>query len=134
VLVDIDHFQAYNDAYGHPAGDRALQLVARALLQQARRAGELVARVGGEEFAILLSGAELAGAEALAARVREALVEAAVPHAASPTASILTASLGVAALVPRKEIALGELFAAADAALYRAKTEGRDRVVAALAG
>jgi diguanylate cyclase (GGDEF)-like protein len=122
LMIDIDHFKALNDAQGHQAGDDCLRRVASLCSGTLRRSGDCFARYGGEEFAAILFNLDLAGAEALASRVREA-VEA---------ENEVTISLGVAATVPRATgDALG-LVAQADAALYRAKTGGRNRVVAAV--
>lgn len=130
LMMDIDFFKRYNDHYGHPAGDVCLQRVAAVLDAHARRPADLVARVGGEEFAVLLPGAGTAAAVQLAERMRQAVAAAEIPHAASGAAGHVTASFGVASLVPDGGQPPQALLAAADAALYRAKEEGRNRVVA----
>jgi diguanylate cyclase (GGDEF)-like protein len=131
LVVDIDHFKLYNDLLGHPQGDRALQAVAAVLKQQARRPGELVARLGGEEFALLLPHANARTATAVAERCQQAMATLALPHAASPTAAHLTVSIGAAWLYPQvREDALA-LTQRADMALYAAKAAGRARSVAA---
>jgi len=132
VLADIDRFKAYNDALGHPAGDAGIRRVARALAAVACRAGDLVARYGGEEFAILLPGLDAEQAAERAEAMRAAIGALALAHPRSPTRR-MTASFGVAAAVPRAALAPERLVAAADAALYRAKEAGRDRVVRARA-
>ncbi len=131
VLLDVDHFKRYNDHYGHPAGDACLRAVAAALGSLARRPGDLAARVGGEEFALLLPDTTPEGARELAEAVRQAIGQLALPHAASLTADHVTASLGVAGCVPRpcaREEAEQALMKRADEALYDAKAAGRDRV------
>jgi diguanylate cyclase (GGDEF)-like protein len=130
LIVDIDHFKAYNDHYGHPAGDACLRRVASLLRECAGRPSDLVARLGGEEFGVLLP--HHPGAEALhvAGRCAQTVEAVAIPHAASPVASHVTVSVGVAQLsdsAPQP----AALLAAADAALYRAKRDGRGRVVLA---
>ena len=136
LMVDIDHFKRYNDRYGHPAGDAALQRVATLLRQQARRPDELVARYGGEEFALLLPHSDEAEALNLAERCLAALTAAAIEHADSATAGYVTLSIGVAvydvqAQLRREDSAA--FVARADAALYAAKQRGRARVVASAA-
>lgn len=125
VALDLDHFKAYNDAYGHPAGDRVLRRVAAAAQAALRDSGDRLARVGGEEFAVVLPGADLATARAVAERMRAAVQALAIPHEAAPSGR-LSISLGVVAAEA------GELFDTvlqhADDALYRAKHAGRDRV------
>jgi diguanylate cyclase (GGDEF)-like protein len=126
IIFDIDHFKEYNDRFGHPAGDLRLISVARTIADAARRTGDLAARYGGEEFAILLPGTPLAGAMAIAESVRMSVRE-------SPDVEFrLTVSAGCATAFPYSdalESARPEtLVAAADAALYIAKTTGRDRV------
>ena len=131
LLVDIDCFKSYNDSLGHLEGDRCLQRVGELLLRGAGRAGDLVARYGGEEFAILLPNTGAEAAAAYAERLRARLEACAVPHPASGVSSFVTASVGVASRVPGRGASPLELIAAADEALYRAKREGRNRVVGA---
>ena len=125
ILVDVDHFKQYNDHYGHPAGDKALQVVADALRQLARRPGDLAARIGGEEFALLFEETDMAMAVSVANAAREALRRAAVAHP-STSAGILTLSCGVTQL--RSGDTPHQFYQRADEALYRAKQAGRDRV------
>jgi diguanylate cyclase (GGDEF)-like protein len=127
LLIDIDHFKLYNDHLGHPQGDRALQAVAAVLAQQARRPGELVARIGGEEFALLLPHADAATAQAVAARCRDAMATLALAHAHSPTAPHVTLSLGGAVLRLADREDGDSLLRRADSALYAAKAAGRAR-------
>ena len=132
LMIDVDFFKAYNDHYGHIAGDRCLQRVAQALASAVQRAGELAARYGGEEFAVLLPDSDELRAVAVAHRLREAVRELALEHQASPCGAQVTISVGVACVRPADgqplEHAQTTLFQQADEALYRAKQAGRDRV------
>lgn len=130
ILCDIDHFKAYNDRYGHPAGDRCLQAVSAVLAAIIRRPADLVARYGGEEFAIILPRTDRNGALHIAELLRQTLQARALPHAASPTASQVTLSCGLASWVPSDQLMMEDLINAADEALYQAKAMGRDRLVA----
>ncbi|WP_208277666.1 diguanylate cyclase domain-containing protein [Massilia oculi] len=127
ILADVDHFKAYNDHYGHQAGDACLVQVAAALRRGAGRTHDLVTRYGGEEFAILLPQLDALGAEGVAHRLLEELAQLGLPHAASPTAPHLTMSLGLSSLVPRDAQGADVLVASADALLYQAKADGRNQ-------
>lgn len=127
LMVDIDHFKLYNDHYGHPAGDATLVQVARAMRNAAGRSQDLVARYGGEEFAILLPQLEEQGATGVARRLMHELEMLDIPHAASPTSQRLTVSIGIAAMVPGEHSQPGDLVQVADALLYQAKADGRNR-------
>lgn len=139
LMVDVDFFKAFNDHYGHVAGDRCLQGVAAALSGTMGRAGDLVARYGGEEFAVLLPGASAEQACAVAERLCAAVRALAVVHAGGGDSGMLSISVGVASVLPAEpgpgpERATGvdaayALFQQADAALYRAKQVGRDQWV-----
>ncbi len=126
LMIDIDHFKRYNDHYGHLAGDDCLRRVSAALNRCVRRAGELLARFGGEEFVMLLPGADAVQARETAQRCLEQLEQEALSHAASPTAPRVTLSIGVAAIKPDARGSALKLINAADAAMYRAKTNGRN--------
>ena len=121
VLLDVDHFKAYNDHYGHPQGDSCLRQVADTLQSCINRPGDLVGRYGGEEFLIILPDTDEAGARTLVERIRRALHELAIPHRASATSEILTVSMGVAITRVRVGMESRELLNRVDAALYRAK-------------
>ncbi|MDP2369265.1 diguanylate cyclase domain-containing protein [Rhodoferax sp.] len=127
LMVDIDHFKRYNDHYGHPAGDEALRRVAHALSACVRRAGEMVARYGGEEFVLLLPGADAAHAIVTAQKCMDSIRSEAIAHVASLTTQFLTCSIGVATTRPDSGHAADTLVNAADAAMSRAKSNGRAR-------
>jgi diguanylate cyclase (GGDEF)-like protein len=131
LVADVDHFKPYNDARGHIAGDRCLQQVASVLLAAAQRASDLVARFGGEEFAVVLASTGSEAAAQIAEQMRVGLEKLAIPHPSSPVAAHVTISLGVASAEAHADGSPAELLAAADRALYRAKHEGRNRVVVA---
>lgn len=128
VMADVDGFKLYNDALGHPAGDRCLAAVAEVFLQSLGRAGDLAARYGGEEFVVLIPAADHATALAVAEELRAACEALALVHPASPVGPVVTLSLGVASCIPSDQTSAAALVAQADAALYRAKQEGRNRV------
>ena len=127
IILDVDHFKLYNDFYGHPAGDACLRTIASAAASVIKRPGDLLARYGGEEFAIILPATPADGAFQIAEQVRRAIAEHALPHDASPFSHV-TVSAGVACLLPDESSAMEQLTARADAALYRAKRGGRNRV------
>ena len=128
VMADVDAFKAFNDALGHPQGDRCLAAIAEVFLRSTRRAGDLAARYGGEEFAVLLPGLEWSSAEVFAEELRHAVESLAIPHPASPTGPVVTVSLGVAVCLPSPGLQASSLVDDADAALYRAKKAGRNRI------
>ncbi len=131
LMIDVDHFKAYNDQYGHPDGDVALQAVARCIQANLRRPGDLAARYGGEEFCVVLPGSDLGSANVVAETIRHAIQALDIPHARSD-AAVLTVSIGAASGTPAAagELRTATLTKAADAQLYRAKTSGRNRTVA----
>lgn len=129
ILCDIDHFKPYNDCYGHLAGDQCLIRVARAMDEAVGHMGGLLARNGGEEFAVVLPGLDTAAAASVAEQMRARVAALAIPHRGSNTAPHVTISLGVASLVPAPDIAPDSLFREADRLLYQAKRSGRNRVV-----
>jgi diguanylate cyclase (GGDEF)-like protein len=128
LLIDVDHFKRFNDAFGHQEGDACLRMIAETVSRFIRRPGDLLARYGGEEFAVLLPDTDLAGASSLAETMRSAVQDAA--EAFCPPGHAVTISIGVAAEVPQGEDVPGcSLVSAADRALYRAKAAGRNTVV-----
>jgi len=128
IMIDIDHFKAYNDGYGHLEGDACLQRISEVLKVGTRRSGEVVARFGGEEFVVILPNISLDEAEKYGGWICDQVRSLELPHKFSNTADIVTISVGVASCVPdpcRAPIALIEQ---ADQALYRAKAAGRNRL------
>ncbi|MEQ1505724.1 MAG: diguanylate cyclase [Myxococcota bacterium] len=128
IMVDVDYFKNYNDAYGHPAGDECLRTIARLLRDSARRPRDLVGRYGGEEFVVLMPDTPESGARHVGAELRATIAAAAIPHCASGVAPHVTISVGVASAVSSDAIDARGLVEAADKALYTAKQLGRDRV------
>jgi len=128
AMLDIDAFKQYNDCYGHPAGDRALRAVARVAYGAMRRPGDLAARYGGEELVLLMPATDAPTARRIVDELRQAIVALAIAHDASSVLPLLTVSMGGATLAPGTGELQFELFEAADAALYRAKQAGRNRV------
>ncbi len=129
LMLDVDHFKAYNDQYGHPAGDACLTQVAQTVKSTLQRPGDTTARYGGEEFAVILAETDGQGAACVAERIRANVEALAIPHAQSSTGPYVTVSLGVAALEATQERQCEELITQADAALYEAKGKGRNGVV-----
>lgn len=134
VMVDVDYFKRYNDRYGHQAGDRCLQVVARTLTQTLRRPYDSVGRYGGEEFACLLPNTPLEAAVSIADRMEESVRGLKLEHLDSSCAGVVTVSVGVATLIPVADVEPYALVDAADRQLYEAKRAGRGRVVSAIRG
>ena len=127
VLFDIDHFKAFNDAFGHPAGDDALRKIAEAIGSVANRPTDAVCRVGGEEFAIVLGETDPSGAMTVAERIRAAVMRLRIQQ--DPEYSkTLTVSVGTATAGPAAVLSAAELYLRADKALYKAKRLGRNRI------
>jgi diguanylate cyclase (GGDEF)-like protein len=131
VVCDIDCFKRYNDRYGHRSGDVCLRAVADAIQGALARPTDLACRQGGEEFLVMLPGTDEEGGVMVAERIREAVESLGLEHADSTAAPFVTLSLGVAARSLTEDFDQQELFELADAALYRAKATGKNRVVAA---
>ena len=127
VMIDIDYFKNYNDAYGHQLGDECLRRVATEIREAITRPGDLVARYGGEEFAAILPSTPAKGAFAVAELLRLRVERIATRHQTSPL-GVVTISVGVASMTPGESFAKETLVAAADGALYAAKRAGRNRV------
>ncbi|WP_028102460.1 diguanylate cyclase domain-containing protein [Pseudoduganella violaceinigra] len=128
IMIDIDHFKRYNDAYGHQAGDICLRQVANAMVPCAGRTPDLLARYGGEEFVILLPQVGQQGAETVAQRILASVRELAIPHRMSSASDTVTVSLGVATVMPADgHCDADALVRSADHALYQAKESGRNR-------
>ena len=131
LMIDIDHFKAFNDRFGHSVGDECLRAVARVLDRTLRRPGDLVGRYGGEEFAVLLPGTSFEGVRLVAERIRAAVGEITLPGRAA-LGSGVTVSVGAATIGPPiGSIGPAALVEHADAALYQAKSDGRNCVHAA---
>ena len=128
LMVDADHFKAFNDRHGHQGGDDALRAVARVICANVRRPGDLVARYGGEEFSVILAETDNAGARQIAEKIRVAVEQ--MPLLAGAETPI-TVSIGISTWTTEKEISLEQLLFMADKALYQAKEGGRNRVVTA---
>jgi diguanylate cyclase (GGDEF)-like protein len=130
ILCDIDFFKRYNDGYGHQAGDRCLQQVAQALAQVVNRPADLVARYGGEEFVVILPDTDEAGGIRVAQKIQNNVHALPIAHEYSEVSTRITLSIGVAEMIPRTEVAPATLVESADQALYLAKRQGRDRIIA----
>jgi diguanylate cyclase (GGDEF)-like protein len=128
VLLDIDHFKLFNDTAGHQAGDLCLKRVASIVQAELRGQADHAFRFGGEELILVLPRIVLPKAIGIAERIRRAIEDAAIPHPAAPAGSVVTASFGVACSRPGQNTRAAEVVADADAALYIAKRNGRNRV------
>jgi diguanylate cyclase (GGDEF)-like protein/PAS domain S-box-containing protein len=127
LMLDVDHFKRYNDHLGHPEGDAALRAVAQVLSACLRNPVEKLMRYGGEEFAVLLINADAHAGARVAQRCLDAIAQARLPHPDSPLSPWISVSIGVASQVPQTGHVAEQLVMAADAALYRAKQQGRAR-------
>ncbi len=128
ILCDVDFFKPYNDTYGHQAGDKCLQEVAQAM-SQAVRANDLVARYGGEEFVVILPNTEGETAVRVAQRICDQVRSLKIPHTGSKVNDHVTLSCGIASVIPNQYSSPASLIADADKALYKAKEQGRNRVI-----
>ncbi len=130
AMIDVDWFKKYNDQYGHQAGDDCLRSVAKILKSHASRAGDLVARYGGEEFVVISTSVNKEDALYFANRLCQAFHGNPLPHASSPFGHV-TVSIGMAVAAPAEVENAELLLKAADEALYRAKTQGRNQALLA---
>jgi len=130
LMVDVDNFKAFNDHYGHIAGDNALTVVARCIIESVRRPGDFIGRYGGEEFCVLLPNTDLAGGVRVAEKIRQAVIAANQLHIGTPSGH-LTVSIGVSAFGEDATVGTAEeqLVHQADQRLYEAKAAGRDMVM-----
>lgn len=129
IIIDVDFFKRFNDRYGHLMGDECLRRVASAIMSAMRRPTDLAARYGGEEFVCVLSCTNADGAAIVAETIRQTITDLAIAHATSMVATVVTASLGVVTVSKIGDITRDQLLDEADALLYRAKRDGRNRVV-----
>jgi diguanylate cyclase (GGDEF)-like protein len=129
IMIDIDHFKAYNDFYGHGGGDECLKKVATRLSETINRPNDIIARYGGEEFVCLLPATELQGAISLAEDMRKNIISQSIPHEKSPISNYVSISLGVSSINPIKESTPSILLETADKALYEAKNGTRNCVM-----
>jgi diguanylate cyclase (GGDEF)-like protein len=130
VMIDVDNFKAYNDRYGHPAGDECLRSVCATVAAALRRPGDHVARYGGEEIVVLLPATDVRGAMLVAEKVRSAVATLAIEHLGSDK-RVVTISSGVSGKIPFEGDTPAHLLSTADRALYRAKRAGRNCVACA---
>jgi diguanylate cyclase (GGDEF)-like protein/PAS domain S-box-containing protein len=130
LLIDVDYFKPYNDIYGHLEGDECLRVIANAVKTVLQRPTDLLARYGGEEFVVVLPNTTSDGARQLSDTIRRVIEQRAIPHVGS-TYAVVTVSIGCATHTPAIEDNVNNLLMAADAALYRAKFTGRNRVALA---
>ncbi len=129
ILCDVDYFKNFNDHYGHQVGDGCLHQIAQAIEQGTKRPADLVARYGGEEFAVILPSTTLEGAQQVCDDMRANIERLQIPHVASQASEAVTVSFGIVSTVPTPEIAPNLLIEAADKALYKAKSQGRNTTV-----
>jgi diguanylate cyclase (GGDEF)-like protein len=130
IMIDIDHFKAFNDSNGHMAGDDCLRTVAQAIAHVLKRPGDIAARWGGEEFACVLPNIDAKSAQLMAETILAAVRDLAIPHPSSPVAKVVTISLGTASQVDFSRGSTVTLMEEADKNLYTAKSLGRNRVAA----
>ncbi|MOA32680.1 Phytochrome-like protein cph2 [compost metagenome] len=126
MMIDADHFKAFNDRHGHQAGDLALKTLARVITENVRRPTDLVARYGGEEFSVILAETDGHGAQQIAEHIRQGVEQLPLVDGAERP---MTVSIGIASWTAASEMTLEQLLFAADKALYQAKESGRNRVV-----
>ena len=131
MMIDIDYFKQYNDFYGHIQGDACLQQVAQLLEQGLKRSTDLLARYGGEEFVVILPQSDSAEVLMVAEHLRSSVAEAGIPHKAGGKEKVVTVSIGCCSVQPQAGHSSKELINRADKALYQAKRQGRNKVVAA---
>lgn len=129
IMIDIDIFKAFNDTYGHQAGDDCIKQVAKVLKKSLKRSEDFVARYGGEEFVVVVKGMKENEVELLAESLRKGVEKLGIENSGSKVSKFVTVSLGVSTIIPSKDSSPEGLIASADSALYRAKQDGRNRVI-----
>ena len=134
LMIDIDHFKAFNDHYGHGSGDECLRNVAQAIQHQLQRPGDFVGRYGGEEFLIILPNCNAQGATKIAERTRICVLDQQIPHAYSSVADCVSVSIGYISQQQPSDMTSDEILKAADEALYRAKEGGRNQICGKVTG
>jgi diguanylate cyclase (GGDEF)-like protein len=127
LMMDLDKFKTYNDTYGHPQGDALLRAVANIFSSSARRPADLVARLGGEEFGVLLPNTSLESSLAIAENIRSQVESLRVPTVDGELTNT-TISIGLASIIPQEESSFKEFISTADENLYKAKSTGRNRI------
>jgi diguanylate cyclase (GGDEF)-like protein len=128
MMMDVDKFKTYNDTYGHPQGDVLLKTISRIFSSAARRPGDLAARLGGEEFGVLLPDADLEAALQVAEEIRSRVENTRILTAEGKTETKTTISIGVVSLIPTQNMLISDFISAADKYLYAAKESGRNRI------
>jgi diguanylate cyclase (GGDEF)-like protein len=128
LMMDVDKFKDYNDTWGHPQGDVLLKTICRIFSSAARRPGDLAARLGGEEFGVLLPDTDLDAALKVAEEIRSRVENTRIPTADGKTETRITISIGAASLMPSRDMLIADFIAAADRSLYTAKEAGRNRI------
>jgi diguanylate cyclase (GGDEF)-like protein len=131
IICDIDYFKRYNDYYGHIEGDNCLKKVAEGISNGVKRTGDLVARYGGEEFVVVLPNTSLDGAKKVAENIRNCVNNLHLTHGGSDVSKYVTLSMGVSSMIPMLEMSPELLKITADEALYQAKKQGRNQIIAA---
>ncbi|MEL6909204.1 MAG: diguanylate cyclase [Cyanobacteria bacterium J06648_1] len=129
LLCDVDYFKAYNDTYGHQAGDSCLYEVAKGIERAVKRPADVAFRYGGEEFAVILPHTEGQGAIRVAEEIHEQIQQLRIPHSSSQVSEYVTLSVGISSIIPDTRTSPHNLISAADSALYDAKLKGRNRVI-----
>jgi len=129
IMIDLDNFKAYNDNYGHIAGDSCLKKVSKVLKNAVTRPQDLVGRYGGEEFCVILPNTNLDGAMYVAEYIRKDVEQLGIPHSSNADLQVVTLSVGASSRIPDNNAPSNQLLNEADKALYAAKMAGKNRVV-----
>jgi diguanylate cyclase (GGDEF)-like protein len=129
IMIDVDYFNNYNNLYDRTAVDTCLQKVVKAINNTVKRAGDMVARYGGEKFSVMLPMADAANAYSIAELIRSNVESLRIPHQSSEISDWVTVSVGVSTAAPQLYMSINNLIEKADQALYQAKQEGRNRVI-----